>query len=83
MTLPAVALQEGLWRPDASNQFPSREEYEMASWTSATPAFDIDELTQITLQPFAGFSNFKKFLIIWRPFSVRMLSGWNWTPQIG
>ncbi len=27
--------------------------------------------------------SFRKFFKIWRPFSVRMLSGWNCTPQMG
>ena len=30
-----------------------------------------------------GFCNLRKFARIIRPLSVRMLSGWNWTPQIG
>ena len=30
-----------------------------------------------------SYFNFRKFFRICRPFSVRMLSGWNCTPQIG
>jgi hypothetical protein len=37
----------------------------------------------LRLPLFQGYLRLRKFLSIWRPFSVRMLSGWNCTPQIG